>query len=118
MALLPKSDPLTNFKMPEEKEPEKITPDMKLPRNDVITKNYSKRITRNLPVKRASPPSKHALTPVERSARLCPLMKSTESTELPTIIGYQKNCSVKRPKKTDVICGEGHEPKGHRKCRV
>jgi hypothetical protein len=116
MALLPKSDCLTNFKMPEEKEPEKITQDM--PRNDVITKNYSKRVTRKLAVKQTAPPSKHALTPVERSARLCPPMKSTESTELPTILGYQKNCSVKRQKKTDVICGEGHEPQGHCKCRI
>jgi hypothetical protein len=116
MALLPKSDCLTNFKMPEEKEPEKITQDM--PRNDVITKNYSKRVTRKLAVKQTAQPSRHALTPVERSARLCPPMKSTESTELPTILGYQKNCSVKRQKKTDVICGEGHEPQGHCKCRI
>jgi len=69
---------------------------------------------RRLPVKLALPPSKPAVTLVKPSARLSPPTENTENTELPKILGYQKNCLVKRPTKTDVVCeAEGHKPENH-----
>ncbi len=110
------SDSRKNSMVPGGKASADIT--QYLSRDDVRARFHLKRDMRRLPVKRALPPPKPAVTPVKPSARLSSPTANTETTELPKILGYQKNCLVKRLKKTDVVCEEGQKPEDHRKYRV